>query len=158
MDATIQFLQERWIGVVAGLVCVVAVLYFTRRYSMPAVFWGVEFAAYVAVLHVVVCGLVHVAAWFKYESQMKMLVSEKEQVPWDVPLKQFWDRTLYHPSWIFYLEIFLAVAIFAAMIWYKPMRVQRFRPKREKLVKGKAPVSAKLSQPQSRWGGGKKGR
>jgi hypothetical protein len=146
MDAVIQYVQERWMGFAAGLICLGVVLYLTRRHSFPLMMWCAELLMYTFIMHTVVCGLVAVTAWFKFESQMKMLVSEKERVPWNVPFKAFWDRSLYNPSWLFYLEIALVIVMIAGMIYYKPMVVQKLGPKRERLVKGKAPTSPRGGQ------------
>ena len=141
MDAVIQYVQNRWLGFAVGAVCLVVVLYLTRRYTLPFLLWAAELVLYAFIMHALVCGVVGVTAWFKFESQMKMLASERERVPWNVPFRNFWDRSLYNPSWLFYLEIALVILIFAGMFWYKPMAIQKLGPKRERLVKGRAPTS-----------------
>ena len=139
MDTIVQHVQEYWIGYTAGAICVVPLLYFTRRYSVPVIQWVVELAIYATIMHVVLHGAIRLGAWFKFESQMKMLVEEKERVAWQTPLMRFWERESYNPWWIIYCELAFIVCIFVLMIRYRPMKTQKVGAKRESLRKGLAP-------------------
>lgn len=139
MEPLLVHVQENWKGYAAIGAVLLPVLYLTRRYTLPAIQWCVELAVYSAIFHVVLHYLVAVAAWFQYESQMKMLVQEKVHTGWETPLTHFWDRELYHPGWVFYFEVVVVIGIVAAMIRYRPMTTQKLGPKREVLRKGVTP-------------------
>ena len=40
---------------------------------------------------------------------------------------EFWNRDLYDPNWIFYMEIVFFVLVLLAVLRYRPMKVQRKR-------------------------------
>ena len=141
MEAALQYARGHWVGLAAATAGVVVTMYLTRRYTVPALLWLIEFVIYAGIVHVVLYGVVAVTAWFRYESQMKMLVEEKVRSGWRIPLQRFWDRELYIPFWLFYVELALLLAIICLMIRYKPMQIQKPLPKRERLVKGKTPKS-----------------
>ena len=149
MDAFIEFVQANWMGLVAVGVCLLPFMYFTRKYSVPVLLFAVEFVIYTCLLHIVLHGVVRVTAWFKFESQMKMLEQDKVAVSWWIPVKRFWDFDLYNPYWLPYVEMALLAGALVLMIRYRPMRVQKPRAQREKLTKGVAPSSAKGGQAKS---------
>lgn len=136
MDALLDYAKTHWLGGVLAAGPVLILLYVARRYTVPAFLLTVEFVAYCAIIHVLFHGIVRVAAWFKYESQMKFLVDQKTPVPWRTPLLRFWDLSLYNPHWIFYFEIVLVVGVLILMARYRPMRIQNVRPRPTPLTKG----------------------
>lgn len=138
MNAILDYARSHWAGCAFAAVLVLVALYWCRRYTIPALLLAVEFAVYCAVIHVVLHGVVRVAAWFKYESQMKFLVEEKEQVPWQTPLTRFWDTKGYDPAWMFYIELALLVGVIILMLRYRPMRIQKVRPRSTPATKGMA--------------------
>ncbi len=116
------------------LVCAIALpfIYFTRRHSGPIILSTVEISIYVVTMHVVFYLVVPVAAWFRTNSSVYALT--KEGVPidavfWSTPLVRFWDKDLYDPQWIMYVECGFMVAIILAILKFRPVRIPRAKPR-----------------------------
>lgn len=139
MDQLIASIQENWAGYAVVTALVLPIVYFTRKYTLPAIQWAVELVVYMTGLHLLIHYVVALTAWFQFESQMKMLVEEKVHMGWQTPLLYFWKMELYKPGWLFYLEAVALVLIIAAMFRYRPMKVQKPGPKREVIHKGQVP-------------------
>jgi hypothetical protein len=123
----------------AGTAVALIVVYFTRAWSLPVIQWAVELCIYTAAFHVALHYIVKVAAWFNYESQMKMLKDERVSTGWQTPLIEFWKQELYKPSWILWFEAVFVVGVFVLMVRLRPMKTQKSGAKREALRKGVAP-------------------
>lgn len=139
MGIVAAHLQQYWIIYAIAGACLLPVLYATRRYSMPVLQWGVELAFCWGMLHVIIHYFIQMVKWFKLNTMMYW--HDKIDPGWQTPLKRFWDRAEYNPEWLFYLEVLAAVLMVAAMIRYRPMKVQRIRPRREETRKGEVPAS-----------------
>jgi hypothetical protein len=139
MEALIEHLQRFWPGYALAGLCAVPLIYITRKYTLPFLQFLLEFVIYSCILHVVIHGIVRVAAWFQYESQMKFLEKDKVRTGWMTPLVEVWNREAYSPTWVFYFELVLAAIILFLMFRYRPMAVQKPVPKRDRLTKGKVP-------------------
>jgi len=112
-----------------GALVLLPIIFFTRRFSVPAILWSVEIAIYFIIFHVFLHGLVLTVRWFNKESQMKFLVEEKTDPGWTTPLLEFWDRSQYNPEWIIYLEGAFLLGIILLVIRMRPMKVQKVKPK-----------------------------
>ena len=66
-------MQENAVLYGAIAVCTAPLIYLTRKYSVPAILYLVEFVIYACVMHVVMWLLVKVTRWFKEQSSMKAL-------------------------------------------------------------------------------------
>lgn len=139
MEALLAHFQENAVGYGVGAVFFLVAIYFTRQWTLPIIQWGVELCIYMTAFHVVLHYIIKVAAWFNYESQMKMLKDERVPTGWQTPLVEFWNRELYDPAWIYWLEVAFLVAALGLMIRYRPMKTQKAGPKRVALRKGVAP-------------------
>lgn len=153
MESLITHIQEHMVEYGVGAVFVVAFIFFTRKWTLPLIQWGLELCIYSAAFHIVVHYVIAVAEWFNFESQMKMLKDQRTHAGWETPLIEFWRRDLYKPGWIFWIEIIFVVGAFILMIRYRPMTTQKPGRKREALRKGVAPQV----RPQGR-SAGPKGR
>ncbi len=133
MDVVIEHLKEYYILYAIVVVCLLPLLYLTRRYSLPAIFYTVEITIYLCLMHLVVWLVVNLARWFRENSSMKALAEDGRPMDaptWQTPLLEFWKRDAYDPSWVVWLEV-VAVALIVFAVWrYRPMRVKRTRKRR----------------------------
>ncbi len=143
-----EHFQANWQGYVAVLACLAPLLFFSRKFTFPVLFYCLEIAAYILCLHAFLYGFLGVASWFKESSAM--YVQEKINPHWTVPWAGFWKRDLYNPEWVFYLELAAALLIIIAMTRYRPLRRQRAAPARERLTKGIAPSAAATYDPKQK--------
>ena len=133
MDVLVAHLREYCLVYAVGAACVLPIIYLPRRYSVPIIFDTVEIAIYMVIMHVVVWLLVNLARWFRENSSMKALDASGRPLDaptWDTPLLTFWQRELYDPAWVFWVEVALAALIVLAVWRYRPMRVKRPRKRR----------------------------
>jgi len=139
MEAVIAHLQHLWPYYALGVVVAVPLLWLTRTYSLPFLQFVLEFVVYSGIVHIVLHGIIRLAAWFRYESQMKFLEKDKVRTGWMTPIIEVWNRDAYNPRWVFYFELVLAAVILFLMVRYRPMAVQKPLPKRDYLTKGTVP-------------------
>jgi len=128
MDAFIANIQENAILYGCLAACTTPLIYLTRKYSVPAILYLVEFVIYACVMHVVVYLIVGGTRWFKESSSMKALRDDgkPEDTPeWGTPLIEFWETVDYDPQWLWKAEIFCLILILLAMWRYRPMKIQR---------------------------------
>ncbi len=138
MDAAVAHLTQYWIFYAAGLAVLVPLVYFTRTYSAPIIQAVIEIMIYFTIFHTVLWCIVFLTAKFKDSTQLSW--NKTAPTPWKTPLLQFWDRALYEPAWLFYLEAVFAAGLIIAMIRMRPMRTQRRRRYESKpLRKGEVP-------------------
>lgn len=90
--------------------------YIYREYTYPFFFHVAEGIVYASVFHLVLSGLVRLAAWFKEASSF-----DRAQVPWTTPLFSPWDRDAYDPTWLFWVTIVTWVAIAYIIIVIRPV-------------------------------------
>jgi hypothetical protein len=126
MDALITHFQTWAIAYACGAVVLLPVLFFTRRYSVPAILFAIETLIYFAVAHTVMWCIVTMATWFKNNSTMRALEKDgtmRDVADWSIPYLQFWEKELYNPQWVMYLEGVFAVLIILAVFRYRPLKV-----------------------------------
>lgn len=131
----LEHFQEYWSYYAVGGPILAVAIFLTRRYSLPAILYTVEFVAYVSVLHSAIHLAVRLAAWFKNSSSMQAVRPDglpADAVHWTTPWPRFWELEYYDPSWIVWVEAVLAVMILGIMIRYRPMKVQYKRTYRYK--------------------------
>lgn len=129
MEAVLAHFTEYWIAYAAGLVCLLPILYVTRSYSLPIIFYTVEMVLYICIMHVVMWTLVIIAKWFKEQSSMRALGDPERAPEWQTPLLEFWVREEYNPPGLFWVEVVFVVVIIAAVYRYRPPKLKR-KPKR----------------------------
>ncbi len=135
MDLVLEHLNEHQTYYVVGAIVFVALLpvvYLTRRWSVPLIQYTLETIIYIVLMHFALGVITRVAAWFKDQSSMKRAFGTQnvEAPDWQNPWLTFWDRTAYHPDWLFWFEIVAAVLI-VPLVWrFRPMRVRR-RPQKK---------------------------
>jgi hypothetical protein len=132
MEVLTQHLQEHWRAYLFAAIIIIPLLIVFRRWAIPALQYGVELAIYLAVMHVLVGGVVVLAAWFKDQSTMKRardLAEQNYNPGWTTPFVKFWDYGAYNPQWILYLQVILAIGIIFLMWKYRPMQLQKRKKK-----------------------------
>jgi hypothetical protein len=125
-------LQTNAIAYVVVGVCLLPILYIFRRWSVPTILYTLEITIYWSLMHAVMGALVRFAAWFKDQSSMKRAFDTRDFVPpdWTTPWLEPWKLEGYEPRWVAYLEIIFAVLILAAVLRYRPMRIQNQRSRK----------------------------
>jgi hypothetical protein len=88
IQPVLEHLQQHAMAYGAGAVVVLILVYLTRRWSVPIIFYAVELSIYLGVMHALVGGIVRLAAWFKDQSSMKRAFDLKDLAPpdWTTPL------------------------------------------------------------------------
>lgn len=130
MAAVLAHLEEYWMAYALLAVCLIPILYVTRRYSVPFIQYTVEIVLYIAIMHVAAWCIVAVTRWFKEQSSMKALQEDGRPVDapeWTTPFFEFWNRELYTPPWLVWVEVVAAVLIVIAVFRFRPMRIQHKR-------------------------------
>ncbi len=133
MDAVAAHLSEYYLYYLIGVAALLPVLYLTRRWSGPLVFYTLEIAVYLGFMHLVMWALVGLTRWFAENSSMKALREDGRPIDapdWGTPLLEFWQQEEYQPGWVFYMEIVAALLIIGLVWRYRPMRVQRRKERR----------------------------
>lgn len=105
---------------IVGIPALIMIIALTRRYSVPLLVFCIEFFIASLIMHTLVHVNVRVFAWFKNSSSMRMVRDPEADVYWTTPFLRFWERDVYDPQWIIWLElVFLAIILFV---------IYRFRP------------------------------
>ncbi len=150
MDALIQHLSENWVAYVVILACAFPILWVFRKYTFPFIFWTIEWIIYCGLFHTAVHLLVRLVGWFHYNTQMEMLEENRVHMDWATPLVEFWNREAYRPAWLFWMELVVAILFLMAMIRYRPMAVQKVKPRKPALTKGVGPAQTMAQKYRNR--------
>lgn len=125
MDAVITFFQEYGAMIAVGLAIILPLGYVFRKYTVPLVFYTLEYATYVAIFHVVLHGIVSMFSWFRGETEFKNFDGSLRDdfVAITTPLYDgFWIRELYSPEWLFYFELVIAAGLLYVVTVVRPTR------------------------------------
>lgn len=129
MDFTpvLDHLKEYYGLYIVAVILLGPAIFFTRRWSLPIIFYALETIIYIGCMHVAVGVVTRVARWFKDQSSMKRAFDTKEFKPpdWTTPWLEFWNKEGYVPQTLFYVEIAFAVLIIFLVWRYRPVRVKR---------------------------------
>jgi hypothetical protein len=124
---------------VGAFVVLLPFLVIFRRWSIPLVLYAVEWAIYAVIMHVVLHGFLGAASWFKEQSTMANALDLQKRNPnWTTPLFDVWNREIYNPPWVIYLEIGFVVAILLLMYRIRPFRPQKLKKQKKKMEETKA--------------------
>ncbi|MCF6286596.1 MAG: hypothetical protein L3K26_15580 [Candidatus Hydrogenedentes bacterium] len=133
MDELIAHVQENAVLYGVGAAFTLPLIYVTRKYSVPAILYTVEYTIYACIMHLVVWIIVGATRWFKESSSMKALREDGKPIDtpeWGTPLINFWDTDAYDPEVIWKVEVGFLVVVMLLMWRYRPMKIQR-RAKRQ---------------------------
>jgi hypothetical protein len=117
---------------IIGGVLAVPFIYFTRRWTIPLFLYTIELSIYCSVMHVLVHVFVVLTAWFKTNSSIRAL--QKDGLPpdaafWTTPIVKFWEKSLYDPEWVIYVEGVFAAILIILVLKYRPMHTQKPKPR-----------------------------
>ena len=126
MDVILQHLQEHYRVYIVLAICLLPPLIIFRRFTVPITQYLVECSIYMVIMHFLVYGIVGFVGWFVDASSMKRAFGKDTTVSvapdWNVPLNEFWDRTLYNPGWLFYFECVVGFIIIYLVWRYRPLK------------------------------------
>ena len=126
MEIILQHLQEHDRIYIVLAICLLPPLVIFRRITMPIIQYLLECSIYVALMHFFVYIAVGFVAWFVDASSMKRAFDKdptvSEAPDWNVPIREFWDRSLYNPEWLFYVECVVGILIIFLVWRYRPMK------------------------------------
>ncbi len=115
-----------------GVAIGVPLIFFTRKWTVPLILYALEICVYFFIMHVLVYVLVGITGWFKNSSSIRALRKDGmpiDAVSWGTPFVRFWDKTLYDPQWLVYMEYVFMVVIVILVLRYRPMRTQKPKPR-----------------------------
>lgn len=123
MEAVIQHFQENLTAYIAFTVCMLPVLYISRKYSGPVIFHVAEMALYAVVFHMSFAGLVSFFSWFRDSSSFKNYDTSGALITdtFAVPVKEFWLKELYAPTGLYYFELAVLAVIAFVVVYYRPL-------------------------------------
>lgn len=127
MDAVLEHLQEHMAIYIVAAVVVLPLTYAFRQWTFPVIFHGLEGAFYFVCLHLVLGGMVRFFQYFKSETEMESaLGTAGARAPFTTPMNlDLWQRELYEPEWLFYVEIGLILAIAYVVLRMRPVNYKR---------------------------------
>ncbi|MCA1902631.1 MAG: hypothetical protein LDL53_10510 [Candidatus Hydrogenedens sp.] len=135
-DIIYTHLLEHWQTYAIIAVFMVPIIFLTRKWSLPLIFYGIESCIYFVIMHIIVHYFVALVVWFKVNTDMKMLREEGKppEVPdWGTPLIDFWNKNSYIPPWIAYVEIVFVILILLLVFKYRPPKLGPVKSKRAKI-------------------------
>jgi hypothetical protein len=152
MESAVAFLQEHG-AMLAVLAAILLPLgYVFRKFTVPFLFHTAEFAIYVSVFHVVLHGLVRMFSWFRAETEFRNFDGSLRDDfnPIQTPLfHQFWNRELYSPEWLFYVELAAVGVMLYLVIVVRPTRFAQPKNKYGGNPKRGFEKGSKLERPRS---------
>ena len=134
MDVVVEHLKGYAFLYVLAAIGLIPLFFVTRKWTVPFILYTIEVLIYLALMHLAVYVFVGVTRWFRESSSMKALRPEDgrpvDTPEWGTPLLQFWDKALYDPQWIIWVEVVFAFILVFLVLRYRPMKVQGKRKKR----------------------------
>ncbi len=127
--------EANWQIYAIVLVFMIPIIFFTRKWSLPLIFYTIETTIYLVIMHIVVHLFVILVVWFKVNTSMRALREDGNHVDapdWATPLYDFWNLEAYIPQWIAYVEIAFAVIIILLVFWYRPPALGPVKSRRAK--------------------------
>lgn len=128
MDTIIQHIEQNLAIYVLATAFGAPILYLFRKQTVPVIYHSIEFAIYCGVFHYLFGGLLRVGSWFRSETSFKNMDGSlaKEFKPFTTPLNwHFWEKELYQPQAVFYVEAVVALLILYVVVVIRPTRYKR---------------------------------
>jgi len=128
-----------FVGVIAAAIFLPIIL-ITRKYSLPAILYVVEYTAYCVVAHLTVGGLTRTFSWFKSQTTFEALddTGMEDRLGYTTPFNlDFWQKELYNPEWLFWLELGIAVALLYVVVMMRPLKFGGKNNRQRRLAKKK---------------------
>lgn len=124
-----------------GAIVVLPIVLLTRKHSLPIIMYVVEYVAYCAIAHFLVGGVTRGFSWFKSQTTFEALddTGMDDRLGYTTPFSMdFWNRELYNPQWIFWLEVGIAVALLYVVIFMRPLKFSGRNNRERRLARKKA--------------------
>ncbi len=126
MDEVIAHVQENLTGYLIVVGCALPIIIIFRKQTFPFIGLCFESALYYAIVHVILTCIVRFFGWFKKESTFEALGDGNPNLgrSFTTPvLEPWWDKTLYHPEGLIYLELAFIVLVIIVTFKYRPLDV-----------------------------------
>ncbi len=130
VEEIVEHFRTNYSIYIAVIICLLPVIFFTRKYSLPAIFYTIEILIYLALMHVTMYTMVIIAKWFKEQSSMKALHDPERAPDWQTPLIAFWQKDEYNPVGVYYTEMAFVLVVFYLVYRFRPPKFKR-KPKRQ---------------------------
>lgn len=139
MDPIVQHVQENLAMYAVIGVVLLPVAYVFRKQVVPFLYHTAEFLVYCALTHALLGGFTRAASWFREQTTFQNAIEAKRgPTNWTTPLNfDLWQKELYNPQWLFYVEIALALGLLYVVVAIRPIRHKR---NVNKLAKNKTPA------------------
>ncbi len=157
MDALIQNLQQNIVMYAILVVAITPILYVFRKWTGPFLFHTFEGVVYASIVHLILSAMLYLFGGFKNATNMDA-AGPQGAVNWKTPLFTPWERELYNPSWIFWVNAVAWIFIIYLVIFVRPAhRKNKYHGKEGKQG---APKKASSTQSQSgyQYRGGQRGK
>jgi len=138
-----------------GTAVTLLIIFLARPYSTAVIFYAVENCIYIFAMHTITYIIVRLLAWFSNQTSMKNVFEEnaREDVYWTTPWLRFWDRDLYNPAWIVWMEIAFVIIIIGLVHYYRPIKIGKNKLKSSvKSAKPKSRKKKKGEEEEDDWG------
>lgn len=125
MEPIITAIRENLTIVAVIAVLLVPAIYFMQQKAAAFVFHTIEYFVYVLLMHYMLYAMVQVAAWYKQSTAMTVVEEGAERaMPFNTPAgiisENFFNRALYNPTWLFYFEAIMCVALLYLVVVVRP--------------------------------------
>ena len=147
MDTVIQHVEQNLAFYLLAVAFSAPLLYVFRKQAVPVIYHSIEYAIYCGVFHFFLGGLLRVGSWYRSETSFKNADGSfaKEFTPFTTPLNlHFWEKELYQPQAVFYVEVVAAILILYVVIFIRPTRFKRnvYKPRTETPKKTKKKLAS----------------
>lgn len=118
-----DYVHDHYVAFIVGAVVAAILILALRRYAVPLVLKALELVGCVIAMHVVVGTFVRVLSWFKAATRFRGLKQSIEDMDpgFKTPFFEFWNKDLYEPSWLIYLELGFVAAIIVLILYFRPV-------------------------------------
>ena len=128
MDTIIQHVEQNLAIYAIAVALGAPLLYLFRRQTVPVIYHSIEYAIYCGLFHFFFGGLLRVGSWFRSETSFRNMDGSlaEEFKPFTTPLNwHFWEKELYQPQAVFYVEAVAALLILYVVVFIRPTHYKR---------------------------------
>lgn len=117
----IEHIQQNMNAYIGGGVVALIIIVIFRRIMVPVVLKALEVSVYFAAMHLAVSTAIRALNWFQIAS------SEMANDPgpgWTTPRVEFWNKELYNPEWLIYMELGFCAVILVVVYFFRPLYIK----------------------------------
>lgn len=134
MDAILTHIQDNMAAYIVAAAVILPILIAFRKYTGPVIFRIIEGCTYFAGVHLLIGGFTRFAWYFKSSSQMQNNIAQEAVKPFTTPFSfEFYQKELYNPQWVFWLEVASIFGILYIITVLRPVSISQ-----KNTYKGKA--------------------